>query len=77
MTKDLANIEDTRRAIDDLTKDIAKLTRMYDQLNIYSGTEDIDIKFAGAYAERMYQALTDQKQLKDLLRKHLKAMGGR
>ena len=43
MTKDLANIDATRRALDDLNADIQKLTRMYDQLTIYSGKEDIDV----------------------------------
>jgi len=77
MTEDLANIEATKRAIDDIRFDIEKLERMYDALDNYKGVDQIDKEFAKAYAERIHLSLTDQRQIRDLLAEHLKGMGGR
>ena len=71
------NIEATKRAMDDLRTDINKMNRIHTQLSTFKGREEMDVKFAELYAERIQQSVIDGKQIKELLRKHLEAMGGR
>lgn len=81
MTEDLANIDETRRVLQDLKSDREKLQRMMNQLADFKYTDEQeskeDAQMALLYAQRIKQSVTDQIQMEYLLTKHLEAMGGR
>jgi len=78
MTENLANIDETMRAIDDIGLDIQKLQRMANQLADYKALDETkesqEMQMAFLYAKRIQQAITDQIQMRELLRKHLSNM---
>ena len=81
MTEDLANIDETKRALQDIRLDREKLQRMMNPLADFKYTDEQkskeDAQMALLYAQRIKQSITDQIQMEDLLTKHLEAMGGR
>jgi len=72
MTKNLANIGETRRAIRDLREDIEKWGRIHNQLIKMKSETSTDIMIFSTF-EQMVKA----KTLQDTLKQHLKKMGGR
>ena len=69
MTKDLSNIDQTRRAVQDIKADLEKHTRIHKQLLKIDGIDVILYKEA--------EKITELDTLHSILKLHLHKMGGR
>ena len=69
MTKNLSDIDKTKRSLNDITQDIEKWERIHQQL---LKIENIDvIKY------RVHEKVLDLESIQFILKSHLRKMGGR
>ena len=69
MTKNLSNIDNTRRALQDIKQDIEKWERIYKQLISIDG---IDVM-----VYQTHEKITELESLQFILKSHLSKMGGK
>ena len=69
MTKNLSNIDNTRRALQDIKQDIEKWERIYRQLMLIDG---IDVM-----VYQTHEKITELESLQFILKSQLSKMGGK